>query len=190
MKQKLFLLFFGVLLFASATTYGQLTKGSYMGGINLSSSWGSITTNPFEKSKFILGVSPDAGYFFADKMVIGVSTPIQIIRPSGLNTGVFGFSPFFRLYFGDYKYVKFFMVAKAGYNDLSKLLMGTQLPTQNGTAYFGGGASFFFSKQIAIEGLLKYEGTYSENSSPASAVGGEIGIQYYFSLGSTTKTKK
>lgn len=188
MKRNLLLVAVLTLLFSSATQ-AQLKQGSYMGGANISSSWGSITSNPFDQSKFILGITPSVGYFIADKMVLGLSTPIQVIRPTGINTGVFGFSPFFRMYFGDYKYVKFFMVGKAGYNDLSKLILGTQLPTQNGTAYFGGGVAFFFSKELAVEGLLKYEGTYSENSSPASAVGGEIGIQYYFSMGGTTKKK-
>ncbi len=178
-----------IMLLSSTITQAQLKQGSYMGGANISSSWGSITSNPFDKSKFILGITPSVGYFIADKMVLGVSTPIQIIRPVGINTGVFGFSPFFRAYFGDYKYVKFFMVGKAGYNDLSKLVMGSQLPTENGTAYFGGGATFFFSKELAVEGILKYEGTYSENSNPASSIGGEIGIQYYFSMGGTTKKK-
>jgi hypothetical protein len=188
MKRNLFLTALSLLVLMQFS-HAQLKQGSYMGGANISSSWGSITTNPFDKSKFILGITPSVGYFISDKMVLGVSTPIQIIRPAGINTGVFGFSPFFRMYFGDYKYVKFFMVGKAGYNDLSKLILGTQLPTQNGTAYFGGGVAFFFSKELAVEGLLKYEGTYSENSLPASSVGGEIGIQYYFSTGGTKKKK-
>lgn len=176
-------------VFLTSYSFGQLSQGTIMGGASISSSWGSVTTNPFDKSKFILGISPSGGYFFADKMVIGLSTPIQIIRPVGINTGVFGLSPFFRLYFGDYTYFKFFMVAKAGYNDITKLVMGDQLPTENATAYFGGGACFFFSKQIAIEGILKYEGTYSEYSDPASSIGGEIGIQYFFSMGNAKKKK-
>ncbi|MEI6348674.1 MAG: hypothetical protein WCP69_12075 [Bacteroidota bacterium] len=182
------ILIFAVLVFMfSFSAKAQLKQGNIMGGAALSSSWGSLTSNPFDKSKFIFGITPDVGYFVTDKFMIGASTPIQIIRPAGLNTGVFGFSPFARLYFGDYKSVKFFFVGKAGYNDIMKLVYGEQQATQNATAYLGSGVTLFLSSEIGIEGVLKYEGTFSENSSPGSSVGGEIGIQYYFSMGSSKK---
>ncbi len=184
-----FLLAFIVFLFVSVNLYAQLKQGNIMSGVSLSSSWGSLTSNPFDNSKFILGITPSAGYFISDKFVVGVSTPIQVIRPSGLNTGVFGLSPFVRLYFGDYKSVKFFFVGKAGYNDFMKLFQGTQQANENATGYLGSGISFFINKNIAIEGLLKYEGTFSESANPSSSVGGEIGIQYFFSTGGKAAKK-
>ncbi len=179
-----------LLLCATVDSNAQLKQGNFMGGASLSSSWGSLTSNPFDNSKFIFGITPSAGYFISDKFVIGLSTPIQIIRPVGLNTGVFGLSPFVRLYFGDYKYVKFFFVGKAGYNDFMKLFLGTQQANENATGYLGSGISFFLSKNLAIEGVLKYEGTFSESTNPSSSAGGEIGIQYFFSTGGKSKTKK
>jgi hypothetical protein len=169
------------------TANAQLKKGTIMGGLNFSSSWGSLTSNPFDQSKFIFAITPDAGYFVADNFLIGASTPIQVIRPASLNTGIFGFSPFARFYFGNYKSMKFFFVGKAGYNDIMKLVYGEQQTNENATGYFGSGVVFFLSNQIGIEGILKYEGTFSQNTNPSSSVGGEIGIQYYFSMGSTKK---
>jgi hypothetical protein len=78
-------------------------------------------------------------------------------------------------------------VGKAGYNDIMKLVYGEQQTNENATGYFGSGVVFFLSNQIGIEGILKYEGTFSQNTNPSSSVGGEIGIQYYFSMGSTKK---
>ena len=177
-----------ILLFIiSISAKAQIKQGNIMGGANISSSWGSLTSNPFEKSKFVFGIIPDVGYFVSDKVLIGLSTPIQIIRPDGLNTGVFGLSPFARVYFGNYKYVKFFFVGKAGYNDIMKVIYGEQQPNQNATGYLGSGVSLFLSKEIGIEAILKYEGTFSENTNPSSAIGGEIGVQYYFSFGSSKK---
>jgi len=179
-----------IFLFITVDTNAQLKQGNIMGGASLSASWGSLSSNPFDNSKFVFGITPSAGYFISDKLVIGLSTPIQIIRPAGLNTGVFGFSPFVRLYFGDYKSVKFFFVGKAGYNDFMKLFLGTQQANENATGYLGSGISFFLSKNLAIEGLLKYEGTFSESVDPSSSAGGEIGIQYFFSMGGTAKKTK
>lgn len=185
-----FLLLLIVIFLMSSNLKAQLNQGAIMGGASLSSSWGSLTSNPFDKGKFIFGITPSAGYFLSDNFVVGASIPIQIIRPVGLNTGVLGFSPFVRLYFGDYKSVKFFFVGKAGYNDFMKLFQGTQDPNQNATGYLGSGVSFFISKSFAVEGLLKYEGTFSNNVDPSSSAGGEIGIQYFFSTGAKKATKK
>lgn len=188
MKQKLSITIILIALFLGKAN-AQLKQGTIMGGSTLSTSWGSLTSNPFDKAKFIFGITPDAGYFVADKFLIGISTPIQIIRPAGLNTGVFGLSPFARFYFGDYQLFKFFFVGKAGYNDIMKLFYGTQQANQNATGYIGSGVSFFINSTFAVEGILKYEGTFSENADPASAVGGEIGVQYFFSTKATKKKK-
>lgn len=175
---KKILIIFITTLFININLHSQIKQGVFIVGGDFSTSWGSTTTNPFDKSKLILAFTPDVGYFITNNFLLGISTPIQIVRPEGINTGVLGISPFARFYFGEFQSFKFFFVGKAGYNDFVKVLYGTQQSNQNATSYLGSGISLILSKQVVVEGILKYENTFSDNTSPGSAIGFEFGVQF------------
>jgi len=131
MKKSIWILL--PLLLCSLTVFGQLEKGTFFlgGGVGFNSST-STTEGPhsLEETKISgFNFSPDAGYFFKDNWVIGLSIPLswQSIKrdydySSGQastarqdNTSSYGVAPFFRKYFPVSEKLSFFGQAQAGY---------------------------------------------------------------------------
>lgn len=122
------------LFFIILTAFGQLEKGTFLlgGGLGYSSTSSQSKddlsgTSEFTNSAF--NISPDIGYFFKPKWVLGLSIPISSsdrittltsnsgseVQENTTLTTIIGIGPFVRKYISVSEVFSFFLQAKVGY---------------------------------------------------------------------------
>ena len=122
------------LLFCSLNVFAQLEKGTFLlgGGLGYSSTSSQTeddVSGTREITNSVFSISPDVGYFFKPKWVLGLSIPIsssdrmttltsssvsETQENSALTTN-FGVAPFVRKYISVSEVFSFFLQARVGY---------------------------------------------------------------------------
>lgn len=197
MKKLLFLLSFFIVGFTGV--HAQLEQGNFMLGTDLGSGLASTTSSGLfsmnfglnDGAGFDLGLSPKAGYFIRDEMVIGAIVNLGFSKsPSSsgnsTETTVYGVQGFGRYYLSPGEVDlgnlvntgQFFVEANAGIAGVNV----TGGPTTNGFAFgFGPGYSYFLNSSVAVEGGLKYNGLLGGgNTNYQHSLGINVGIQIFF----------
>lgn len=165
-----------VLIFACSIgiATAQLQKGSTLvgGGIgNLNFGFGS-------GSNFDISLTPRVGYFIQDNVAIGGKVNLSYTGQKGGNdTYGYAVNAFGRYYFGEKEFDtllrqgRWFLEAGAGIGGVKGADVGFNLN-------FGPGYSYFLSENVAIEGLVLYDGKFGSGSS--NGLSFSVGFQIYF----------
>lgn len=155
-------LFFATLLF-TMTASAQITKGNWMVGGD-----GYFTNSKATNSTGVLGssngvgISPNIGYFFADKLAVGVRASFNYGKASGGPSSIgFGGSPFVRYYFlKPEKSVNVFVDANYGYT-VSKT---EGRDSETSRAYnLKAGPVVYFNSSVGLELTLNYSKSFNPN---------------------------
>lgn len=175
------------ILFACAmipASNAQTEKGNVM--------WGASVSNigvDFQEGNtgFSLAVTPKIGYFIQDDLALGPEVSL------GLNTSdnftsftysVGGFGRYFLTNTPSTEVIsgsRWFLEANAGLTGTNVKVEGSPSTNTNGLGIgFGPGLSYFVTKRIALEGLLKYNlGVGFGNSTTTNRLNLGIGFQIY-----------
>lgn len=179
-KMKKFLLgaaFIGLGLFTK--TNAQIQQGNWMvGGNIISSNFGLNTGQGFD-----IAIQPKAAYFIHDNFALGGYVNLGISGKKGADTTFnYAVGPMARYYFSDnqvdnlLKHGRFFVEGNAG-------IGGTTGSGDNANGLnvgFGPGYAYFISPNVAVEGLVKYNGDFGfGNRGTVSTIGFNVGFQIY-----------
>ncbi len=198
MKKILFLTSFFIFGFIGVSN-AQIEQGNIMLGADMGSGLATTTSNGLfsmnfglnEGAGFDIGLSPKAGYFINDNLVVGAIVNLGFSKSpenSGVSTKttVYGVQAFSRFYFrpGETELLedvvsfgRFFMETNAG-------IAGVNVadgPTTNGFAFgFGPGYTYFLNENIALEAGVKYNGLVGAgNTDYQNSLGVNLGIQIF-----------
>lgn len=118
-----------------------------------------IITDESDNSDFEL--KTNLGFFFIDNLVIGISPDYYTTDDDNSTFSRFKFGPFTRYYFG-YTNVRPFIGGQLGLSTSKDRGKNTSYTTTFNGSYIGinGGIAFFVTKNIALEGLVDYTGSY------------------------------
>ncbi|AYD48386.1 MAG TPA: hypothetical protein VFQ86_06595 [Arachidicoccus soli] len=196
---KKILCLFGVVIFASVgVANAQIEKGNLMIGTDLGSGIASPGSNSLfgmnfnlnKNSGFSFGLSPKIGYFIKDNLLIGGIVDFGFTKAPKVNgiapkTTVYGVQALGRYYLSPgeqgvdnlLKHGRFFAEANAGIAGVNV----TGGNTTNGFAFgFGPGYSYFITPNVALEGLVKYNGLVGGgNTTYQHALGLNFGVQVF-----------
>lgn len=138
-------------------------------------------TNGFEMS-----LTPQVGYFVKDNWAVGTQVGVSVISPKGSDAGTqtnWTVGAFSRYYFGPneinslLKNGRFFAEGSAGFggNNSSK-----STSTNGVDLGIGAGYSYFITRNVSLDGLLKFNAIVGGGSSNAKGnLGLNIGFQIY-----------
>lgn len=175
MKKLTLTLFFAMALIS--VSKAQTEKGYVL--------WGAGVSNfqldfGKDKTNFSMNITPKIGYFIQDRVAIGPEVTLGYATTSGNDVFNYGIGAFGRyyLYKGEAEVIKgtrWFLEANAG-------ISGVNAATNtNGLGLgIGPGLAYFVTKDIALEGLLKYNFTAGfGDSATSNRLGLGIGFQIY-----------
>jgi hypothetical protein len=172
MKKKLHstgLCLFLILIF-SGDVFAQTDKGDWLVG-------GLLQLNT-AKNSTSFEFSPNAGYFVLDNFAVGAKLVTAYEQLGDLNITSFGFGPFARYYFSEKKIKPFFAADFDVQNQKFKTSLGSV--TENAFNYFlGGGAAFFITDNVAVEGLLGLRHTKVKEEEGNGGLNFRVGFQVY-----------
>jgi hypothetical protein len=204
-KHIFFVLAFVVLAIVifSHVALAQTEKGNLLVG-----GTAHYTINRYEDgrgSNRLLNISPNIGYFFADKWLVGANLPMayQLTeRPTfSQKVTIFSFSAgaFLRRYFKLSNRMQWFGQAEynRGWykNNLNEVFGGNTISSNIHSWNVGAGigATYFFNQSIGLEGLFKYNyrsqgGIF--NTYPQYALNFNLGLQIYLGRKKTSEEKQ
>lgn len=177
MKKSLYTLLLVIASVSVATA--QTEKGRWTAGANV----GNLSYQDQNTLRsFAANLTPSAGYFVANGLLIGTGLPLSLsssnnrnIRNNTLSTGI-GLSPFIRYYFGPsalkpyagffYSYVRSSISYKTPLGDVSGTGYSSTLAPTLGIAYF-------VNRNIALNAGLNY--TIRTGKTPGIAFSGQMG---------------
>lgn len=197
MKKILFLTSIFVFGFVGVSN-AQLQEGNIMLGTDLGSGLASTTSNGLFSMNFGLndgagweiGLSPKAGYFISDNLVLGAIVNLGFSKSAesggqSTETTVYGVQAFSRFYIrpGEANLEdvvssgRFFLETNAGIAGVN--VSGGS--TTNGFAFgFGPGYSYFLNSNIALEASAKYNGLVGGgNTDYQHSLGVNLGFQIF-----------
>ncbi len=174
-----------LLLCILSTSFGQteedknyISKGQWLVGGKLSLSTGEDFEN------YTFSVSPMGGYFIGGKIAVGLSVNYAHsnifsvdAEPMGSGTSLAA-APFVRYYFSVNKLAPFAEVTYGGNWQKWESSFNGAVSKNPSSFYSGGiGLNYFISRNVALEGVMKYEKTI--NSDFEGTLGFDIGIQFF-----------
>ncbi|WEK21529.1 MAG: hypothetical protein P0Y49_10310 [Candidatus Pedobacter colombiensis] len=185
MKKLIFTIILGSMLAFGANA--QIQKGNVMMGATLS----DISLGLDKPNLFQLNINPKAAWFIQDGLALGGEVQLGIATQKGSGTTVtYGVGALGRYYgMGGADEVvnnsRFFGEATVGVQGINPAGGGST----NGLGFsFGPGFSYFVTKTIGLEALLKYNGVVGFGSSTYSNyLGLGVGFQIYLPGKSTAK---
>ena len=147
------ILFIATLLVAVASN-AQINKGNWMmgGTAGLSSSKSTIGGSTTDSSTS-LGIAPNIGYFFIDKLAIGAAGQFSYIFPKGGDHSISSnnISPFIRYYFlGKEKQINIFSEVRY------EIVRLHRSNFKSDTFLIKAGTVFFVNSSVGIEVALNY----------------------------------
>ncbi|ANI90660.1 hypothetical protein A9P82_06870 [Arachidicoccus ginsenosidimutans] len=198
MKKLLFLAVAGV-LGSFGIANAQIQKGNLMLGADLGNSVAGsagINTGLFganfnlnKNAGWGIGINPKVGYFVKDNLLVGGIVTLGYNKAKGVDadhTTTYGIQALGRYYLspGEHgidnylKHGRFFVEANAGFAGTNTSGSGG---TTNGFAFgFGPGYSYFITPNVALEGLVKYNGLAGGGSAGyQNSLGINFGIQVF-----------
>lgn len=136
-------------LFGATTMNAQTEKGNWLVGSDV---MGMRFTNGLN-----VQLSPKGAYFIQDKWAVGANVSLGIYKANGSSTTQtnWGITPFTRYYFNDaeVKGGTFFGEGSLGFGGVNS---GSGSTTNGVTLGVGAGYAYFITKNISLEGLLKF----------------------------------
>lgn len=183
------------LIIASASV-AQTEKGGFLvsGSLSVSSSKSEYNAgNENTYTSFFFG--PKVGYFFIDRFMVGLSLPFSFSKSKytgvisdeikGTSRGI-GIGPFVRYYIPAGE--KLFLLTHAGYTHsaIKSITRSddseSEYKSTSNQFNIAAGATYFFNKNVGVEGLLNYQITkQKEADEKSSRIALEAGLQIYFS---------
>jgi hypothetical protein len=151
----------------------QLQQGSTLVGGGI----GSLSLGLGDDNVFNITLTPRVGYFIQDNVAIGGKVGLSYTAQPGDDAYNYNVNAFGRYYFGEnefdtlLKQGRWFLEAGAG-------LGGGRGADIGFNVNFGPGYSYFLSENVAVEGLLLYDGTFGTGSSNGLSL--QVGFQIYF----------
>ncbi|MYY27361.1 porin family protein [Elizabethkingia anophelis] len=182
---------FAVLIALSTSLKAQLQKGNWMVGGNLITS--SFGLNKDGGYNFIL--QPKGAYFIDDNLALGGQVTFGFSgAKEAKTTYTYSAGPLARYYFNDkemnlLKHGRFFLETNLGIGGVTQTQKGGSTTGLN--LGFGPGYAYFISSNIAIEGLVKYNGDFGfGNRGTTSTIGFNVGFQIYLPSSKIKQIKK
>lgn len=172
------------LVLFSITSNAQITKGNWMvgGNGNLSSYETKYKNNGNDVTNKGIGIniSPNVGYFFANKFVAGTSFSIGYTKPKDSdNSLAYGVGPFVRYYFlKEDKRINFFAQANYVFGETKS---GSNKSESNGYG-FKAGPVIFFNNSVGLEITLDYNSSKLIPNGSASSTYNNIQIGLGFQI--------
>lgn len=160
----------------------QTQKNWYLIGANLSNIGLDLQKH---NTSFSFQVTPKAAWFIKDNLAVGGEVDLGIETAKGYTNFSYGIGPLARYYFSSkevsvLKKTTFFGEANIGIAGNNVKSNGTSVNT-NGLGYgFGPGLAYFVNQNIALEALLKYNGSVGfGNSTTTNGLNFGLGLQIY-----------
>lgn len=178
MKSRLFTLLV-VLLGTASISQAQLQRGNVLIGGDLA----GFDLGLNEGSSFAMSLTPKAAWFVRDNVALGgyVDFGLQTAKDAGVNAN-YGVGALGRYYFSKANVdvargTRFFAEANAGFQGVNT----SGGNSTNGLGLgIGPGLAYFLNQNIALEGLLKYNGIVGFGSSATSSrLQLNLGFQIY-----------
>ena len=179
-------LFFFFVLTTVLTANAQITKGNWMvGGTgNFSSYESKYKSNGNEITNKGLGInlSPNIGYFLADKFVVGASLSIGYTKPKGSDDSFgYGIGPYVRYYFlREDKQINLFSEVNYIFGETKS---GNNKSKSNGYG-LKAGSVIFFNSSVGLEVSLDYNSSklIPNNSDSSTYNNLQIGLGFQIHL--------
>lgn len=177
------ILIIAVLISTVGIASAQTEKGNYIIGSDLA----NLNLN-FQKNNttFGLSISPKVAWFIQDNFAIGGLVDLGLQTGKGFTNTNYGIGPLARYYFTASqvdvpKKMRFFGEANVGFFGQNTKVSGTPGVSTNGIGFgVGPGLAYFVNKNIALETLLKYNGTAGfGNSTFLNSVNLSLGFQIH-----------
>lgn len=178
--KKITILSVAILLFA-ITANSQITKGNWLVGGNGRFSSQIETLNGAKVNGFLIGLTPNIGYFFIDKFAAGTKISFNYNETkyygSVSKSTQLGLGPFLRYYFLN-KDNRINVFAESEYQYLRSSSNGTH-DNQN-TFTFSAGPVIYFNSSVGLELTANYEIIKTEKSlSDAKTFFVSVGFQVH-----------
>jgi len=177
-KLSLVLVSLSVLIVSKA----QITKGNWLIGGNVSYSSTKYKNENEVQKTFILNISPDVGYFFAQRFAVGLRPELQYWKgttayPPDNSQTVYKVGPFARYYFlAEDKPINLLLESSYQYS----FTKTNASKNKSNTFSFFGGPVIYFNSSVGMEFLLGYStSSFSNNDGTESTVRFGIGIQVH-----------
>src|SRR5688500_3600475 len=145
MKKNVFTLFAFVLMVGAASA--QTEMGSWLVGGNINLNTAKNNTNS--------GVSPTAGYFFADNFAAGAMFDSNYNKGVNTSSTDFGFGPFARDYYGTSN-TRPLLHGSWNYLSSKSEVAGVSSTTNGSQFFLGAGLAGFINRNVALEALAGY----------------------------------
>lgn len=165
-----------ILLVSSITSFAQTEKGKFMIGGNFD--FAKSEQSGIRATEF--SFSPSVGYFIYNNLSVGIGLDYSLFKSSQYKGEFVAIIPFARYYFAKQDKLKFFGQAGLGLlssNIKSRAADDGFVPNKiNELTYHAGvGASYFFTKNVALEGVLQYKSIEYKK-----ALGFNLGLKIHF----------
>lgn len=152
--------FVGFLLLATSVATAQTSKGTWLPG-----SSAAVSHNlDGEVGNISLGLNPAAGYFVADRLMLGLGISASYSQSDPFKISGFGAQVFGRYYFRQAQGPwAFFGTANVGWNQ-TRFTYNEETQKNNHYVLSGGvGTDYFITPTIGIEGILRYIASFNDN---------------------------
>lgn len=173
------MMFASALILTAFVTKAQTQEGDWLIGGNLHFSAAKKNTQ--------FGISPNAGYFFADNFAAGANIGFDYVKVGDSKFTTFSAGPFARYYAGNMeKPFRPFLHTEINFG--SQKTEGSS--SVSSTAfYLAPGAAYFINKNVAIEALAGYQNSKVKGSSSSSGFLMKIGFQIYLTKNQVSELK-
>jgi hypothetical protein len=150
------------------TASAQIQKGNLMVGGDIT----QLDLSLNEGNNFTLTIDPKAAWFIQDNIAIGAYMRFGLTTTKGEGSSIsYGIGPLVRYYINDKNinvlgHARFFVEANIGIEGTNPQVGSST----NGLGLgFGPGLAYFITPNVALEGLLKYQGIIGFGSSVTSS---------------------
>lgn len=169
-------------------TFAQISKGTWLIDGNVSAFMGiSDDVNDYNFS-----AAPKIGYFLNDRLLIGTSAGFTKSFSESESPGFdfkftsnsYNISPFIRYYFPvkNYDVLQYFLQTEfdAAFSQINTFTNNIESIDKNNDYIlsFGGGLNYFIHQNIALEGILQYRSSFSEDNNQHHIIY-NIGLQFF-----------
>ena len=172
-----------VILGSISIANAQTEKGYYIIGADLANIGVDFQKN---NTTFGMDITPKVAWFLQDNIAVGAQVQLGLKTGKGFTSTSYGIGPLLRYYIPSsevnvMKKTRIFGEVNVGVFGQNTKVTGLDGVSTNGLGFgFGPGIAYFINKNIALETLLKYNGTSGfGNSSSLNSLNFNIGFQIH-----------
>lgn len=177
MMKQISILFIGIIIF-TVKSYGQITRGYWMAGGKAAFSASNNHSSLGSANQISISVSPDAGYFIINKLVLGADVEFRY-----MNYKVLDLSRTIQYSYSLGPFVRYYLLPA---DNTVNLLVGTSFShyfTKPGDSFsnsysFFTGPTAFFNASVAIEATAGFSSLMTKHFTTHSFIA-NIGFQIY-----------